>query len=373
MGYELTEFGSDIFSDISTFCSRELKEILKETDRSGEWPAADYEAAARMGIGSLSVPEEYGGPGLGAFDQAAIQEELSSCDAGFAVSYMVNHLVVTLLERCGTENQLKQVCDCIMDGGFACFCLTEEGAGSDVSEIRTAAVKDGDAYVINGTKVFVTNGRMAGFFVVFAVCGDTGLTAFLVDSGAEGVQTGAEEEKLGIRNSSTCEVCFDHVRVPAENRIGEEGAGLRIALGSLASGRVWCGITALGIAQAAIDASCSYVKERRQFGRPLAENEVIRFRLADMHMKTEAARLCCIDALKKREAGDSAAIESATAKCLATDAAMYCATEAVQLFGGKGYCRDYPVEKLFRDAKVFQIFEGTNEIQRLVVGRELVR
>lgn len=373
MSYEPSEFGLEVLEDIRTFCQRDLKDLLIEAEKQGEWPEAAYAAAAEMGIGTLPIPEEYGGTGLDLIDQAAVQEALASCDAGIAVSFMVNRLIVSLLENYGTTTQKKKCYDHILDGGFVCFCLTEEEAGSDVTGVRMTASCEQDSYVLNGNKIFVTNGSIASLFVVFANCEDSGLTAFLVDADAEGVQVGPEESKLGIRNSSTCEVSFDHVRIPYEHRIGEEGEGLRIALQSLSAGRVWCGVTALGIAQAAIDLSCDYVKQRRQFGKALAENEVIQFKLADMYMKTESARQCCIAALKKMEAGESVALESAAAKCLATDAAMHCAQEAVQLFGGNGYCRDYPVEKLFRDAKVFQIFEGTNEIQRLIIGRELVK
>ncbi len=350
MGYQITEFGQDLLDDVRKLCDRTLEDQLRAADRSGEWPAEAYRAASEMGIGAAFIAEEYGGVDLELSEQAAVLEELAACDAGFAVSYMANRLAQAPVEIAGSALQKKLVYDVLLDGGFAGFCLTEDQAGSDISGCRTRAVRQGDHYVLDGNKLFVTNGPNAEIFVVFAVTDPDGgtkenLSAFLVPGDSEGLTRGAPEHKLGIRNSGTCEISFNRVSVPVGYRV----------------------------ARRAISESVTYAKERRQFGKPLSENEVILFKLADMEMKTEAARLCCSAALERLEKGLPVTKESAIAKCLAADAAMECAVEAVQIFGGYGYCEEYPVEKLLRDAKIFQIFEGTNEIQRLIVGRSLMR
>ena len=378
MGYQITEFGQDILDDVKRLCDRMLDDQLRDADRSGEWPAEAYQAASEMGIGAAFIKEEYGGAGLELQEQAAVLEELAACEAGFAVSYMANRLAQSPVEIAGSAFQKKLVYDVLLNGGFAGFCLTEDQAGSDLSGCRTRAVRQGDHYVLDGNKLFVTNGPNAEIFVVFAVTDPDGgtkenLSAFLVPGDSEGLTRGAPEHKLGIRNSGTCEISFNRVSVPVGYRIGEEGEGFSLAVRSLEQARIWCGVTALGVARRAISESTAYAKERRQFGKPLSENEVILFKLADMEMKTEAARLCCSAALERLEKGLTVTKESAIAKCLAADAAMECAVEAVQIFGGYGYCEEYPVEKLLRDAKIFQIFEGTNEIQRLIVGRSLMR
>lgn len=310
-------------------------------------------------------------------DQAAILEELGACDAGFAVSYMANRLAQAAVEIAGTEEQKKMLYGILNEGGFAAFCLTEDQAGSDLAGCRTRATKRDGGYVLDGSKLFVTNGPLAEAFVVFAVTDEEGtknnLSAFLVPGDAPGITRGTEEKKLGIRNSGTCEISFQKVEVSVDNRLGAPGEGLAIALKTLDQARIWCGVTAVGVARHGLDVSVARVKEREQFGKPLAENEVVLFKLADMEMKIFAARQCCIAALEKLAMGEDVTMEGATAKCLAADAAVDCALEAVQLFGGYGYCEEFPAEKLLRDAKIFQIFEGTNEIQRLVVGRGVVK
>ena len=372
MSYILTEFGADVLSDVTTFCEREVLKQAAEADRNRIWPEEMYEKACEMGLGALSVPEEYGGLGLTLPERAAILEKMAWFDAGFAVSYMTNILSSIPVFYFGEHAIRKSCYDLLLEGRFGAFCLTEDQAGSDISRLRTRAVRDGEEYIINGSKMFVTNGRIAGYYVVFAET-DAGLTAFYVTADTPGIEAGEEENKLGIRNSDTCEVSFQDVRVPYTAILGKEGEGRKIAVFCLRHARIFCGVTALGVAQRALDESISRVREREQFGSLLADNEVIQFKLADMYMKTEAARQCCISALNKAGAGEDCRLAAATAKCLAGDAAEYCASEAVQIFGGYGYCEDYPVEKLLRDAKIFQIFEGTNEIQRLTVGRTLVK
>ena len=301
---------------------------------------------------------------------------MAKADAGFATSFMTNGLSLHPIEFGGTKEQLKSVYDVILKGGFGAFCLTEPNAGCDVSNGSTTAVKDGDDYIINGTKCFITNGPVADFFTVFAKtdksAGAKGMSAFLIFKGTPGLSIGSHENKMGIRLSQTSDVILEDVRVPASAMLGKEGDGFKIAMKTLDIARTWCGIVAVGLAQRAIDEAASYVRTRVQFGKPLGRNEVIQFKLADMQMATEAARQLCAYSLTLMDRGEDYTVASATAKCKAGDAAMYCTTEAVQILGGYGFSRDYPVEKLMRDAKIFQLFEGTNEIQRLVVGRSVV-
>ncbi|MCI1306297.1 MAG: acyl-CoA dehydrogenase family protein [Lachnospiraceae bacterium] len=376
MAYIISDEGKDLLKDVHDFCENEVKEQSKEFDLSGEWPQNIYDMAAEMQLGTLDVPEEFGGPGLSRIDHAAILEEMAKADAGFATSFMTNGLSLHPIEFGGTKEQLKSVYDVILKGGFGAFCLTEPNAGCDVSNGSTTAVKDGDDYIINGTKCFITNGPVADFFTVFAKtdksAGAKGMSAFLIFKGTPGLSIGSHENKMGIRLSQTSDVILEDVRVPASAMLGKEGDGFKIAMKTLDIARTWCGIVAVGLAQRAIDEAASYVRTRVQFGKPLGRNEVIQFKLADMQMATEAARQLCAYSLTLMDRGEDYTVASATAKCKAGDAAMYCTTEAVQILGGYGFSRDYPVEKLMRDAKIFQLFEGTNEIQRLVVGRSVV-
>ena len=376
MPYLISDEGKDLLKDVREFCNNEVKEQMKEYDLSSEWPKEVYDKAAEMQLGTLDVPAEFGGPGLSRIDHAAILEEIAHADAGFATSFMTNGLSLHPVEFGGTKEQLKSVYDIILKGGFGSFCLTEPNAGCDVANGSTTAVKDGDDYIINGTKCFITNGPVADFFTVFAKtdksAGAKGMSAFLVFKGTPGLSIGSHENKMGIRVSQTSDVILEDVRVPASSMLGKEGDGFKIAMKTLDIARTWCGVVAVGLAQRAIDEAASYVRTRVQFGKPLGRNEVIQFKLADMQMATEAARQLCAYSLTLMDRGEDYTVASATAKCKAGDAAMYCSTEAVQILGGYGYSRDYPVEKLMRDAKIFQLFEGTNEIQRLVVGRSVV-
>ncbi len=376
MAYLISDEGKDLLKDVREFCNNEVKEQSKEFDLSGEWPQAIYDMAAEMQLGTLDVPEEFGGPGLSRIDHAAILEEMAKADAGFATSFMTNGLSLHPIEFGGTKEQLKSVYDVILKGGFGAFCLTEPNAGCDVSNGSTTAVKDGDDYIINGTKCFITNGPVADFFTVFAKtdksAGAKGMSAFLIFKGTPGLSIGSHENKMGIRLSQTSDVILEDVRVPASAMLGKEGDGFKIAMKTLDIARTWCGIVAVGLAQRAIDEAAAYARTRVQFGKPLGRNEVIQFKLADMQMATEAARQLCAYSLTLMDRGEDYTTASATAKCKAGDAAMYCTTEAVQILGGYGFSRDYPVEKLMRDAKIFQLFEGTNEIQRLVVGRSVI-
>lgn len=386
MGYFLSDDGKDLVRDLRDFCENEMREQVYEAEKAGYAGDGQEEETIRgildglieYGMSSLAVPEDKGGPGLSRHDRAALVEEVAKYDAGIAMTFMANELALDSVEVAGTEEQKDRCYEILSKGGFGCFCLTEPNAGCDVSNASTTAVKDGDFFVLNGSKCFITNGPIADFFVVYAITDKTvppakgGYTAFLIEKGTPGISAGSVENKMGIRHSHTSDVVLEDCRVPASAVLGKVGQGFQIAMKTLDIARVWCGVCAIGVAQRAIDESAAYVKTRVQFGKPLAKNEVIQFKLADMAMKTDAARQMCAYAIDLIDRGEPFSVAAAEAKCLAGDAAMAVSTEAVQIHGGYGYSREYPVEKLMRDAKIFQIFEGTNEIQRLVVGRSVI-
>ena len=263
-----------------------------------------------------------------------------------------------------------------MDGKHGAFCLTEPMAGSDAANSKTTAVRDGDSYVLNGRKCFITNGAVASFYVIPAMTdksqGVKGMTAFLVDAGTPGLSTGNHENKMGIRTSNTCDVVLEDCRIPASAIMGAEGEGFKIAMKTLDMSRTWVGCGAVGIAQRAIDEAVAYGKQRVTFGKPILKNQALQFMIADMEIRVETARQMVAHALKLMDAGLPYARESAIAKCYAGDIAVQNALDAIQILGGYGYSREYPVEKLLRDAKIFQIYEGTNQIQRMVIGKSVI-
>ena len=375
MAYLISEEAQDLLQDVKNFCDKEVVEQCKEYDVSGEWPKEIYEKAIEQGYQALEVPEEFGGPGLSRVDVAALIEEMAIADAGFATTISASGLGMKPVLIAGNDEQKQHVCDLILDGGFGAFCLTEPGAGSDASAGKTTAVKDGDEYVLNGRKCFITNGGVASFYCVTAMTdkskGVKGISMFLVDAGTPGLSTGHEENKMGIRTSNTCDVVFEDCRIPAANLIGEEGKGFGIAMKTLDQARAWMGCVATGIAQRGINEAVAYGKERIQFGKPIIKNQALQFKVADMEIKTETARQMVAHALTKMDMGLPYTKESAIAKCYASDIAMEVASEAIQMFGGYGYSREYPVEKLMRDVKVFQIFEGANQVQRLTIANVL--
>ncbi len=376
MAYLISEEAQDLLQDVKNFCNKEVVEQCKEYDASGEWPRAIYDKAIEQGYHALEVPEEYGGPGLSRVDTAALIEQMAIADAGFAATISASGLGMKPVLIAGNDEQKQHVCDLVLDGGFGAFCLTEPGAGSDASAGKTSAVKDGDEYVLNGRKCFITNGGVASFYCITAMTDKTkgvkGMSMFLVDAGTPGLSTGHEENKMGIRTSNTCDVILEDCRIPASNLIGEEGKGFGIAMKTLDQARAWMGCVAVGIAQRGINEAVAYGKERIQFGRPIIKNQALRFKIADMEIKTETARQMVAHALTRMDMGLSCTKESAIAKCYASDIAMEAASEAIQMFGGYGYSREYPVEKLLRDAKIFQIFEGTNEVQRIVIANSVI-
>lgn len=377
MPYIISEEARDLLSDVKKFCDNEVREQAKEFDKTGEWPKEMYDKAIEQGYTALEVPEEYGGVGLSRVDIAALMEEMAKADAGFATTVSASGLGMKPVLIAGNDEQKRRVCEKILEGSFAAFCLTEPGAGSDPGAGKTTAVKDGDSYILNGRKCFITNGAVADVYLVAALTnkelGMKGMSMFLVESGTPGLSTGNHEDKMGIRCSNTCDVVFDDCRIPAENLIGKEGDGFKIAMQTLDQARTWMGCLATGIAQSAMEEAVAYAKERIQFGKPIIKNQAMHFKIADMEIKIETARQMVAHALTKMDLGLPYSMESAIAKCYASDIAMQVASEAIQVFGGYGYSREYPVEKLLRDAKIFQIFEGTNEILRIVVGNNIVK
>ena len=376
MGYILNDEGKDLLATVKEFCENEVKEQSKAYDVSGEWPKEIYDKAMEMGLGSLEVPEEYGGIGLDKITAAALYEEMAKADAGFFTTIAASNLGYKPVLIAGNEEQKQFASDILLEGGYGAFCLTEPMGGSDPSSCKTTAVKDGDEYVLNGRKCFITNGAIAGFYVVTAATdktlGNKGISAFLIPAGTPGLSAGNEENKMGIRTSNTTDVVLEDVRVPASAMLGKEGEGFKIAMKTLDMARTFIGVGAVGVAQRCIDEAVAYSKQRVTFGQEIGKFQAIQFMIADMEIKTETARQMAVHSLALMEQGLPFSKESAIAKCYAGDISVEVALDAIQILGGYGYSREYPVEKLLRDAKIFQIYEGTNQIQRIVISRAVM-
>ena len=360
------------------FARTEMAPHAAECDRTARFPEEIYRKAFDLGLMNLNVPAEYGGSGLGVLDQCLIVEELARACGGMTTSVIANCLALEPILLGGTPEQkervLKPFC---AEYHLASFCLTEPSGGSDAGAVKTRARRDGDNYVLDGEKCFITNAPHASLFTVFATIDPAlrhkGVTAFVVPRSAPGVAPGKDEEKMGHRASSTSTVHFEGVRVPVADRLGGEGEGFSIAMRTLDQTRTPIGALATGIAQAALDHAAAYALKRETFGKPIAEHQAIQIKLANMAQAVHAARLLTWHAAWAIDHGAKGTLESSIAKCFASDAALHVADEAIQTFGGYGYMREYPVEKLLRDAKLTQIYEGANEIQRTVIARELLR
>ncbi|MDR3348614.1 MAG: acyl-CoA dehydrogenase family protein [Acidaminococcales bacterium] len=361
---------------VAELVEKEIKPYAAEMDREGAMRPELIKKLGDTGLLNLIVPEEFGGAGLDGVTISVIYEELGKGCAGVATSVAANSLATYPVLLRGTEEQKKYHFDLLNEGKFAAFALTEPNAGSDAGSVATGAVKDGSHYVLNGTKTFITNGGIADVYLVFAntrkSAGIRGLTAFIVPKGTPGFSFGKKEDKMGIRASTTCELILDNVRLPESRRLGREGEGFRIAMNTLDAARPFVGAVSVGLAQAALDAAVKYSKERRQFGQPIASFQLVQAMLADMAMRVEAARLLVLKACWLRDHGLEFSKEAAIAKCYASDTAMEVTTNALQIMGGYGYSKEYPAEKYMRDAKIMQIYEGTNQIQRLVIANKLI-
>jgi acyl-CoA dehydrogenase len=358
------------------FAEREIRPKAAEYDEHQTHAADVIAKAHEIGLMNPHVPEELGGAGLGAMEGALIGEELCWGCAGIGTAIVANILGALPVLIAGTDEQQREWLPPLLEEPILCsFALTEPEAGSDVSGIKTTAVRHGDEYVINGSKMFITNAGQAGWVTVFASTdmsvGHRGLTAFVVPTDAEGLVVEKHLDKMGQRATDTSALAFQDVKVPAANRLGEEGQGFKIAMQTLDHTRPGTAAGAVGVARAAFDYSVVYARERVQFGQPIAMNQGVNFLVADMAAEIEAARLLVWQAAWLLDQGQRATLQSSYAKRFAADTAMKVTTDAVQIFGGYGYMKEYPVEKLMRDAKLFQIYEGTSQIQRLVIAREI--
>lgn len=378
MDFALNEEQLELQEMVREFVEKEITPYAAEMDAENHMRDGLIDKANEMGLLNVIVPEELDGPGLDSISVATIYEELGKGCAGVATSLAANSLATVPVLLAGTDEQKKMYCDILNNGGLAAFALTEPGAGSDAGGVSTRAVhnKEEGSYTLNGTKMFITNGGLAEIFLVFAntrkTGGIRGLTAFIVPKDTPGFSVGKKENKMGIRPSNTTELVLQDVVIPESYRVGREGEGFRIAMNTLDSARPFVGAVSVGIAQAALDYAVKYAKERRQFGQPIASFQMVQGMLADMAMKVETARLMVQKACWMRDQGMEFSKEAAMAKCYAADTAMQVTTDAVQVMGGYGYTKEYPVEKMMRDAKIMQIYEGTNQIQRLVIANKLL-
>ena len=359
------------------FACEEILPVAAAYDVSSDFPRDIILKGHSLGLLNLIQETTYGGTGLGIHDACLVVEEISAACSGFGTSMVANDLALTPIMLSGTPRQkelfIKPICE---NGLFASFCLSEPGAGSDAAGVSTSITFEGDEILLNGTKQWITNGGVASQFTVFGTMdrskGHKGICAVVVPASAKGVSTGHHENKMGQRCSNTVQVRLDGVRVPRENLLGNPGEGFKIAMATLDASRPITAIIAVGIARAAYEHALRYAKERKQFNQPIAQFQAIQFMLADMVTELEAARLLTLKSALLLDQKKRATAESSMAKRFAADMAMKVTTDAVQVFGGYGYTKEYPVEKLMRDAKLLQIYEGTSQIQRLVIGREIL-
>jgi hypothetical protein len=377
--FVLTEEQEHLRREIREFAAQEIAPQMAAWDEASEFPLAAVKKLGAMGLMGVIIPHEYGGAGLGYVDYVLAIEELSAVDGSVGLTMAAhNSLGTNHIFLAGNEAQKRKYVSRLATGEWlAAWALTEPGSGSDASSARTTAMKKGDRYVLNGNKTFITNGRYADVVVVIAVTDKSksthGLSAFVVEKGTRGFKAGKKENKLGLRASDTSELIFEDCEIPAENLLGAEGEGFIDAMRVLDGGRISIAALSLGIARGALDAALKYVKERRQFGKTIAEFQGIQWKLADMATGLDAARLLTQRAAVLKDAGRKVTRESSMAKLFASEVAVRICNEAVQLFGGYGFIKDYPVEKFYRDVKLCTIGEGTSEIQRMVIAREILK
>ncbi|UCG53741.1 MAG: acyl-CoA dehydrogenase family protein [Candidatus Latescibacterota bacterium] len=377
MDFELTEEQLALQETARKFAEKEMKPVAAKYDEGHEFPWDVMEKAFQAGFLNCTVPTEYGGGGLNALDTSIVSEELVMGCAGMFTTMMVNSLAFTPIILFGThEQKQKHLTPFAEKPMLAAFALTEREAGSDAGRVQTTAEKVGSEYVINGSKCFISNGGVASLHVIFALTqkekGTRGMSAFIVPADTPGIQIGKIEEKMGQRASNTAELFFDDVRIPQENLLAKEGLGFIVAMKTLDKARASVGAAGVGVARAAYEYCIEYTKTRKQFGKPISSFQHLAFKMADMATEINAARHLVWHAAWLLDNGKKASKESAMAKAYASDVAMKTTVDAVQILGGYGYMKDYPMEKLMRDAKLLQIYEGTNEIQRLVISHEIL-
>ena len=379
MKLELNEQQKMIQKMVREFAEKEVGPIAAEIDKTEEFPIKTLDKLSKLGILGSIIPTDYGGAGLDTVSYTIIVEELSrKCASTGVIVSVHNSLASWPIMKYGNEEQKKKYLPILAKGEkIGAFAGTEPNAGSDLGSMQTTAVLKGDKYIINGDKTFITSGSKAGIFIVFAVtdksAGSKGISAFIVESDFKGFKVGSIYEKMGINASGTSELIFENMEVPKENLLGKEGDGFKIALSSLDGGRIGIASQSVGIAQAALDECVEYSKQRQQFGRPIAKFQAIQWMIADMATRIEASRFLVYNAAYKKDLGERISKEAAMAKLFASQTAVDTAIKAVQVHGGYGYTKEYTVERLFRDSKITEIYEGTSEVQKLVIAGSLLR
>ncbi len=379
MDFSLSKTEELFLQMIRSFAQNEVKPLAAEVDEQERFPIETVKKMAKLGIFGIPFPKEYGGAGgTNVMYSMAVEELARVCATTAVIVSAHTSLCVNPIYEFGTEEQRKKYMPKLCSGEWiGAFGLTEPNAGTDAAGQQTTAVLDGDNYIINGSKIFITNAEYADVFIVMAMTdrsqGTRGISAFIVERGMKGFSVGPEEKKMGIRGSATCELIFEDCVVPKENLLGRLGKGFSIAMKTLDGGRIGIASQALGIAQGAIDETVTYVKERKQFGRALAKFQNTAFQLADMEARTAASRYLVRAAAWKKDSKQPYSVDASTCKLFAAETAMFVTTKAVQLFGGYGYMRDYPVERMMRDAKITEIYEGTSEVQRMVISSNLLK
>lgn len=365
----------ELLAMVREFVDKEVIPTVGEYEKTGEFPEKLLNMACDMGLNQLCIPAEYGGPGLTNVQAFAIAEEIARGDIGIGTTLIANALASYPVLIAGTDAQKKLWFDTMVEKKYAAFCLTEPNAGSDAGGVQTTAVEDGDDYIINGTKCFISNGPIAGIYTVLAStrkkAGIMGLSAFIVERDRPGVSIGKEEDKMGMRLSCTSEVIFDNVRVPKDHLLGKKNRGFKYIMETLDHSRAGVGAFGVGIGQRVVEEATKYAKQRKQFGQPVANFQAVEMMLADMEIQVQSARQMYLHAAELMDAGLPFTMEAAIAKTMGTDTGMKCAVDGVQVMGGYGYMKEYPMEKLMRDAKILQIYEGTNQIQRTVIAGQL--
>jgi butyryl-CoA dehydrogenase len=378
MDFELNEEEQMLQQLVRDFAENEVRPLAAEIDRSGRFPTETIRKAAELGLTGVSVPEQYGGAGLRSLSTAIAIEEISRCCAATGVILSVNNsLVCDPLLKFGNDEQKERILKPLASGEkLGCFALTEPQAGSDASNLRTTAVPDGDDYIVNGQKVWITNAPNADWALVFCLTERTdkhhGITALMISKDTPGFSVGKHEEKLGIRAAVSAALHLENCRVPVANRVGQEGDGFKVAMSTLDGGRIGIAAQAVGIAQGAYEAALNYAKQRTAFGNTIASFQAIQFMLSDMATEIEAARLLMYRAALAKDSGKRFSKEAAMAKLFASETAMKHTIKAVQIHGGYGYSTEFPVERAMRDAKITEIYEGTSEIQRLVIAHSIL-
>ncbi|HUR63547.1 MAG TPA: acyl-CoA dehydrogenase family protein [Candidatus Thermoplasmatota archaeon] len=379
MDFQLTESQRMVRDMVRKFAADEVRPIAAQHDRDHTFPMATAKRMGELGLLGITVPEQYGGPGADYVSFALVAEELARADASHSVIFGANaSLSVGPILTFGTEEQKRRFLPKLASGEYlGCYALTEPEAGSDAGSLRTSARREGDHYVIDGQKQFISNGAVADVCVLFArtdpkTTDARGVTAFLVDTKSKGFKVGRNEHKLGLNASYTNQLFFEGMEVPAENRLGKEGEGFKVAMATLDTGRIMAAAGSVGIARAAFEDSAAYAKERQQFGKPIASNQAIQWKLADMDVAIEAGRNLYLKAAWLKDQGQPYTHAASRAKLYCSEMAMKATIDGVQIHGGNGYTKDYAVERYMRDIKIFEIFEGTSEVQRLVIARHVL-